>query len=83
MPLAPNLVPRALDQGFVLVPFLSVGVAITISIKSLFAGCVQTDWLDEQLGRLAPLLDARVLRRVARELWNSFAGVSYPETSFL
>ena len=48
---------------------------------------LQTDWLDEQLGRLAPLLDARVLRRIARELWNSFAGVSSPiyspETSFL
>lgn len=37
---------------------------------------MQTRCLDEHLLRLAPLLDVRVLRRVARELWNTLAGVS-------
>ena len=35
-----------------------------------------TDALSQHLQFLAPALDPRVLRRAARELWNSCAGVS-------
>lgn len=36
---------------------------------------LQINCLDAHLERLAALLDTRVLRRVARELWNALAGV--------
>jgi hypothetical protein len=43
---------------------------------------LQTIFLDDQLAGVAPRMDTRVQRRVARELWNSVAGVRATSSQF-
>lgn len=39
--------------------------------------CLQEEHLSENLAVLAPRLDIRVQRRVAREMWNAVGGVRF------
>ena len=39
---------------------------------------MQKAYVDDHIAVLAPCSDVRVLRRMAREMWNAIAGVHFP-----